>query len=265
MTLLLNVVYGLFAYVMFLGAFVYAIGFVGNVDVLKSIDSGARGALAESLIIDVLLLAVFAVQHSVMARKGFKRVWTRVVPPVLERSTFVLFASSALILLYWQWRPITQTVWSTTDPTTVAICSAVFAIGWIVVLVSTFLINHFELFGLNQVLASLRGRSLPELEFKTPGLYRYVRHPIYLGFMLAFWATPVMTIGHLLFALATTAYILLGIWFEERDLIAQFGQRYEQYRKQVGMLVPWRRGMSVQRQRDMAAREDIPRASQTPL
>jgi methanethiol S-methyltransferase len=241
MTSLLHVVYGLFAYVTFLGAFVYAIGFVGNVDVPKSIDSGAQGPLAESLIINVLLLAVFAVQHSVMARKGFKRVWTRVVPRVLERSTFVLFASSALILLYWQWRPITQTVWSTTHPATVAICSAIFTIGWIVVLVSTFLINHFELFGLNQVLASVRGRSLPELEFKTPGLYRYVRHPIYLGFILAFWATPVMTIGHLLFAAATTGYILLGIWFEERDLIAQFGQRYEQYRKQVGMLLPRRR------------------------
>jgi protein-S-isoprenylcysteine O-methyltransferase Ste14 len=245
MTSLLNVVYGLFAYVTFLGAFVYAIGFVGNVDVPKSIDSGAQGTLAESLVVNVLLLAVFAVQHSVMARKGFKRVWTRVVPPVLERSTFVLFASAALILLYWQWHPITQTVWSTTDPTTIAVCSAVFAIGWMLVLVSTFLINHFELFGLNQVLASVRGRSLPELEFKTPGLYRYVRHPIYLGFILAFWATPVMTIGHLLFAASTAGYILLGIWFEERDLIAQFGQRYEQYRKQVGMLLPWRRTESA--------------------
>lgn len=245
MTWLLKLVYGLFAYVTFLGAFVYAIGFTANVGVPKSIDSGAQAPLAESLIVNVLLLALFAVQHSVMARKGFKRVWTRVVPRALERSTFVLIASSALILLYWQWRPITQTVWSTTDPTTVAICSAIFAIGWLLVLVSTFLINHFELFGLSQVLASTRGRSLPELEFKSPGLYRYVRHPIYLGFILAFWATPVMTIGHVVFAAATTGYILVGIWFEERDLIAQFGQRYEQYRQHVGMLLPWPRAKSA--------------------
>lgn len=247
MTWLLKMVYGLFAYVTFLGAFVYAIGFTANVGVPKSIDSGAQAPLAESLIVNVLLLALFAVQHSVMARKGFKRVWTRVVPRALERSTFVLIASSVLILLYWQWRPITHTVWSTTDPTTVAICSAIFAIGWLLVLVSTFLINHFELFGLSQVLASIRGRSLPELEFKSPGLYRYVRHPIYLGFILAFWATPVMTIGHVVFAAATTGYILLGIWFEERDLIAQFGQRYEQYRQHVGMLLPWPRAKSAAR------------------
>jgi protein-S-isoprenylcysteine O-methyltransferase Ste14 len=237
---LLSLVYGFGAYVTFLGAFGYAIGFVGNVGVPKSIDSGAQGALSEALIVNLLLLAVFALQHSVMARKGWKRVWTRVVPPALERSTFVLFASLSLILLYWQWRPITQPVWNATDATTIAICSAGFGIGWMLVLVSTFLINHFELFGLHQVLESFRGRSSAEPEFKTPGLYRYVRHPIYLGFVLAFWATPDMTFGHLLFSIATTGYILLGIWFEERDLIERFGQRYEQYRKQVGMLWPWR-------------------------
>jgi protein-S-isoprenylcysteine O-methyltransferase Ste14 len=237
---LLSLVYGLFAYVTFLGAFGYAMGFVGNVGVPKSIDSGAQGTLSEALIVNVLLLAVFAVQHSVMARKGWKRVWTRVVPPALERSTFVLFASLSLILLYWQWRPMTQPVWTATDAATIAICSAVFGLGWMLVLVSTFLINHFELFGLHQVLDNFRGRSSLEPQFKTPGLYRYVRHPIYLGFVLAFWATPEMTLGHLLFGAATTGYILLGIWFEERDLIERFGQRYEQYRKQVGMLWPWR-------------------------
>jgi protein-S-isoprenylcysteine O-methyltransferase Ste14 len=238
---LLGLVYGLFAYVTFLGAFGYAIGFVGNVGVPKSIDSGTQGSFSEALIVNVMLLAVFALQHSVMARKGWKRVWTRVVPPALERSTFVLFASLSLILLYWQWRPMTQPVWTATDATTLASCSAVFGIGWMLVLVSTFLIDHFELFGLHQAIEGFRGRSAPEPEFKTPGLYRYVRHPIYLGFVLAFWATPAMTSGHLLFSTATTGYILLGIWFEERDLIERFGRRYEQYREQVGMLWPWRR------------------------
>jgi methanethiol S-methyltransferase len=244
MTSLLSLIYGLFAYVTFLGAFSYAIAFVGNVGVPKSVDSGVQAPLVQSLIVDALLLGLFAVQHSVMARKGFKRMWTRVVPRALERSTFVLFASATLILMYWQWRPITGIIWSMTDPTMVTISWSVFAIGWLLVLVSTFLINHFELFGLNQVFASVRGRALPELEFKTPGLYRYVRHPIYLGFILAFWATPVMTFGHLLFAVATTGYILLGIWFEERDLIEQFGQRYRDYRKEVSMLLPWRRSQA---------------------
>lgn len=241
---LLHVLYGLFSYVTFLAAFVYAVGFVGNAGVPKAIDSGEAGPWLPSLVVDVCLLALFAVQHSVMARKGFKRAWTRVVPKALERSTFVLFASAVLILLFWQWRPIPQVLWSVTDPAMVAICAATFSIGWLLVLISTFLINHFELFGLHQVFASVRGRSVPELEFKTPGLYRYVRHPIYLGFVLAFWAAPVMTVGHLLFAAATTGYILLGIWFEERDLIERFGPRYVQYRRQVGMLWPHRRAVA---------------------
>lgn len=229
-------VYGLVCYVIFLGAFSCAIGFVGNLVVPKTIDSGTSRSLAEALSVDVLLLGLFAVQHSVMARAGFKQIWTRVVPRVVERSTFVLVASLVLITLYAFWQPITTPIWTFSDPSVVFACDAVFWLGWSVVLISTFLINHFELFGLRQVFK----QDAREAGFRTPGLYRYVRHPIYLGFILAFWATPVMTAGHLLFAAATTGYILLGIWFEERDLICRFGDTYRAYRKQVGMLLPRR-------------------------
>ncbi len=237
---ILNALYGVVAYLFFLATFVYAIGFVGNVALLPTtIDSGTAAPLVETLVVDLALLGLFAVQHSVMARRGFKRWWTKVVPEAVERSTFVLAATAALALLLWQWRPIAEPVlWSVSDPVARFVLQAVFWAGWGVLLVSTFLINHFELFGLRQVWANLRGQSLPEPVFHTPLFYRHVRHPIYLGFVLAFWATPQMTAGHLLFAAACTGYILIGIWFEERDLIAQFGQRYQVYRQQVGMLFP---------------------------
>jgi methanethiol S-methyltransferase len=235
---LMAVLYGISSYSVFLFTLLYAVGFVGNLVVPKSIDSGSPGPLVESVVIDVLLLGLFAVQHSVMARPGFKRWWTRLVPHSIERSTYVLFASLALLALYVHWRPILAPVWIVRDPIGVAVLNGIFWFGWGLLLVSTCLISHFELFGLRQVFARLRRQPPAAPTFHTPSLYRAVRHPIYLSFLLAFWATPSMTAGHLLFALATTGYILIAIQLEERDLIGLFGDQYRRYRQQVAMLVP---------------------------
>jgi len=239
---LLAAIYGIFAYVIFLPTFLYAIGFIGNLVVPKSIDSGPTTALPEAIAVNLALLGVFAIQHSVMARPGFKRLWTRIVSPAIERSTYVLLASLVLILLFWQWRPIPTLIWTVTDPRAVVPLQLAFWLGWLILLMSTFLLNHFELFGLQQVFARAVKRDLPTPEFRTPLFYRYVRHPLYLGFLISFWATPVMSAGHLLFSAGASGYILVGIWFEERDLIAVFGDRYRRYREQVGMLLPLRSG-----------------------
>jgi methanethiol S-methyltransferase len=236
--------FGVGAYLVFLPTFLYAIGFVSGLGVPKTIDSGPAVPVAEALIINLVLLSLFAVQHSGMARKPFKRWLTQFVPAAVERSVYVLLASLALILLIWQWRPIPVVVWEITNPHVAMSMTALSLMGWGLVLFSTFLINHFELFGLHQVVVNLAGRIMPAPRFKTPVLYKIVRHPIYLGFIIAFWATPVMTVGHLLFAAVTTAYIFAGIAFEERDLIALFGEEYKRYRAQVGMLAPFRRKAS---------------------
>jgi protein-S-isoprenylcysteine O-methyltransferase Ste14 len=235
---LLAALYSALVYVLFLGVFLYLIGFVENVLVPKSIDSGTGDSIAGSLLIDAGLLLLFAAQHSIMARPGFKRVWARIVPEEIERSTFVLLASLALALVCWQWRALPQSVWSIEDPIAAKAVLVVSWSGWGLLLLSTFLISHFHLFGLSQGFARLLGSKLPEPAFMTPFLYRWLRHPLYAGFIIAFWAAPHMSLGHLFFALATTAYIFVGIWFEERDLIAYFGDRYRQYRATVGMLVP---------------------------
>jgi len=231
-------VYGVAAYAVFLGTFLYAIGFIGDFGVPRTLDGAPTEPLGRALAIDVVLLGLFAVQHSVMARKWFKEAWTRVVPPPIERSTYVLFSSLALILLFGQWRALGGIVWSIESPAGQAVLRAFFAFGWGLVLVATFLINHFDLFGLRQVWLHLTGRPYTMLRFRTPGPYRLVRHPLYVGWFFAFWMTPTMTLSHLLFAMATTAYILIAIQLEERDLVRDHGTAYEEYRRDVPMLIP---------------------------
>jgi len=236
---LLSFAYGLAAYVACLATLLYLIGFSGNLLVPRSVDVGTGGPAVEATLVDLLLLTMFGIQHSIMARRGFKQWWTRLMPPVVERSTYVVATCAVLALVFCFWMPIeAPVVWHVEQRAAVALLWAVFATGWLLTLVSTFQIDHFELFGLQQVSARLTGRPVPEARFRTPLLYRYVRHPLYSGLLLTFWSVPVMTAGRLLFALGCTAYILIGIAFEERDLVRQFGERYRAYRVQVGMLVP---------------------------
>lgn len=229
--------YGLASYLIFSASFAYTPAFLGNFLVPKTIDTGPDTTPAHAVVIDAMLLGLFAIQHSVMARPAFKRWWTRIVPASCERSTYVLVSSLLLVLIFWQWRPITTTIWHAEGAAAAAL-TAVFWSGWVIALLSTFQIDHFELFGLRQAVEALRGATDRVQAFRTPLLYRLVRHPLMLGLLLAFWATPHMTAGHLLFAVLNTAYILVGVRLEERDLVATFGASYEQYRERVPMLLP---------------------------
>lgn len=239
MAKLLTLIYGIISYIIFFITFLYSIGFVGKLIVPKSINSGSEDTtIISAIIINVILLSIFALQHSIMARPAFKRWWTRFVPAAIERSTYVLLSSLALVLLFWFWQPMTGVIWSIENPVGNQILNILFWIGWLIVLLSTFMINHFDLFGLRQVYLKFKEREYVNLGFKTPWLYRYVRHPIMTGFIIAFWATPHMTVGHLLFAVTTTLYILVALQFEEHDLIQYFGEEYRNYKKRVSMLFP---------------------------
>ena len=231
-------VYGLVCYAITLGTFLYIAGFVGNLFVPKSIDSPPQAPLAIALLTNVLLLGIFALQHSLMARPAFKQRWTKIVPKPAERSTYLLFSSLALFLMFWQWQPMGGLIWDVQDPVGRGVLLSLFAFGWVLLLAATFLINHFDLFGLRQVTLYLLGREYTQLRFRTPGLYKLVRHPLYVGWFFVFWATPTMTAAHLVFALLITTYILVAIRWEERDLMDEHGRVYENYRRSVPMLIP---------------------------
>ncbi|BBU22328.1 methanethiol S-methyltransferase [Mycobacterium xenopi] len=234
----LAISYGVVSYLMFIVSFLYAIGFVGGIVVPRTVDHAVTAPVGQAVVVNSLLLGLFAVQHSVMARPAFKRWWTRFVPPPVERSTYVLLASLALLLLYWQWRSMPAQIWDVRSPAARSAVWAVFWVGWLIVFASTFMVSHFDLFGLRQVYLAWRGEPYTDIGFRSPLLYRVVRHPLMLGFIIALWAIPTMTAGHLFFAAASTVYILIAVQFEERDLVAALGAQYRDYRRRVPMLLP---------------------------
>lgn len=238
----LFLIYGVISYVVFLATIVYAIGFIGNIAVPKALDGPAVLPLWQALLINAGLLGVFAIQHTGMAREEFKKWWTKIIPAPIERSTYVMISNILMIALFWFWQPLGGEIWTVENPLAKAIIWGLFAIGWGLLFISTFLINHFDLLGVRQVWLAFRKKPYTQVKFREPFLYKVVRHPLYLGFVIAFWATPTMTVTHLVFAIACTGYILVGIYFEEKDLIKNFGQNYLEYRKRVPMLIPVRFG-----------------------
>jgi protein-S-isoprenylcysteine O-methyltransferase Ste14 len=244
-------IYGVVSYLLFVGTFFYIAGFMGNIGVPKSIDSAPEMPLASALAIDLALIVIFGLQHSVMARPGFKRVWTKVVPKAAERSTYVLFSCIALGLLFWQWQPLGGVIWEVRDPMAKGVLWTLFGSGWLIVFVTSFFINHFDLFGLRQVWLNLIGKEYTELKIGSPGLYKFIRHPLYVGWFIGFWATPTMTVAHALCAAGMTAYMLIAIKYEEKDLLDAHGEPYAEYRRQTPMFIPIGKGTSTA----VAARE----------